>query len=365
MPNLINDDEYIIIFNDQHKPIDRQGYVDLASAGIKTALNHVEWIFIEQTPGHYDWSEPDDFVDNCVHSGLKGLLATPNCATACMPDDWYCQTEKGFVHRQYPEYSIFSPWNTEAQAYQDSFVQMVMERYKSYPVQVIRGGTHGGESLLPYEASYFDPAAVDSFRVWVSSKFRGELQTFNREEGTSFPSWEQVKPSTFVFAKGDHRPITKLWLREHLTNMVVRQQQQIVSRYRSEAWLMLAACWQDVMQTGNFLIPDIAQIIMERVQPTHINWIAFAHFNMNSTLQNMALKRVKDKDVSLWTGSQYCEGLAVNTESAIASGIRGFLTGPLSIEDGHNLSKIEPWMVENIKDSLAKWRAHDGIRTLH
>ena len=120
---------------------------------------------------------------------------------------------------------------------------------------------------------------------------------------------------------------------------------------------MLAHCWKDEMATGNFLIPEISAAIMERVQPTHINWIAFAHFNLSSTLMYDALKRTKDAGVKLWTGSQYCEGLAVNTTTAIRDGIRGFVTGPLSIEDGHYQPKVEPWMVENIRNSIAEWRA--------
>ena len=120
---------------------------------------------------------------------------------------------------------------------------------------------------------------------------------------------------------------------------------------------MLAHCWTYVMQTGNFLIPEIAKIIMERVQPAQINWIAFAHFNLDSTLMHMALQRVKDEGVKLWTGSQYCEGLPVNTKTAKATGIRGFITGPLSLEDMHDQRQIEPWMVENLKNSLVEWRA--------
>jgi hypothetical protein len=144
--------------------------------------------------------------------------------------------------------------------------------------------------------------------------------------------------------------------------MVVRQQQQTVGHYRGEAWLMLASCWTDVMETGNFLIPDIASIIMERVQPTRINWIAFAHFNMSSTVQHMNLKIVKQDNVRLFTGSQFCEGLATNTDTAIEKGIKGFVTGPLSVEDGHSQSRVEPWMVDNIRNSIAKWKAHSELQ---
>jgi hypothetical protein len=361
MPSFIADDEYIILFDVRDKWMSREDYIACASGGVATALTNVDWFFIEQTPGRYDWSETDGFVDKCVHSGIKGLLLTPNVVAACMPDDWYSWSESGVPQRHAPMYSIFSPWHAEAQAYQDAFVQMVIDRYQSAPVQVIRGGAHGGESLLPYDPCYFEPAALESFRVWASDKFYGNISIFNKEEGVSFQGWEQIKPSTFEFARVGHRPITKLWLREHLIEMVVRQQMQLVRHYGGEAWFMLAHCWTDVMQTGNFLIPEISQIIRERVQPTQVNWIAFAHFNLSSTLMHMALKRTKEEGVKLWTGSQYCEGLAVNTDTAIEKGIRGFITGPLSIEDGHSQSKVEPWMVENIRNSLAEWKAHSEL----
>jgi hypothetical protein len=278
-----------------------------------------------------------------------------------MPDDWYSWSVNGVPQRNAPEYSVFSPWHAEAQAYQDDFVQKVIDRYQSAPVQVIRGGAHGGESLLPYEPCYFEPAALDSFRVWANNKFYGNLSIFNKEEGASFQSWEQVRPGVFQFGRVGHLPITKMWLKEHLANMVVRQQSQLVRHYGGEAWLMLAHCWRDVNETGNFVIPEIAQTIMERVQPTQVNWIAFAHFNMTSTLQHMALQCLKDKFVRLWTGSQFCEGLAVNTVPAIKSGIRGLICGPLSLEDGHDKGHVEPWMVENFKNSIAAWKEHSEL----
>ena len=361
MPNFIDDDEYIILFDGSDRPIQREGFALVGSSGVRTALRNLDWIFVEKTQGVYDWSEYDEFVDNCVHGGLKALLITPNCVAACMPDDWYCWSENGTPQRFSPHYSVFSPWHAEAQAYQSAFVQMVIDRYASYPVRVIRGGAHGGESLLPYTPCYFDPTALESFRVWANAKFYGNLGTFCREEGASFQSWEQVRPGVFDFYHIDHLPITKLWLKESLTDMVVRQQAQLIRHYGGEAWLMLAHCWKDVMETGNFIIPDIVQSIMDRVGPTHVNWIAFAHFNMGSTLQHIALQRVKDKNVQLWTGSQYCEGLPVNTGLAIKSGIRGFVTGPLSLEDFHDQRQIESWMVENFRNSLAEWRARDGL----
>ena len=362
MPNFIQDDEYIILFDHPTRPMSRRDIALVASGGVRTALKNLEWSHIEAAPGHYDWSEYDEFVDHCVHSHVKVLLITPSSEATCMPDDWYCWSKTGSIKRDPPDvaadnYSIFSPWHNEAQAYRDAFVQLVVDRYQSSPVQVIRGGAHGGESLMPYDPFYFDPAALESFRVWASGKFYGNLSAFNKEEGSGFPSWDQVMPGVFQFGRIDHLPITKLWLRESIIRMVVHQQQQLVSQYHGEAWLMLASCWTDIMETGNFLIPDIASIIMERVQPTHINWIAYSHFNMSSTVQAMTLKRLKDESVQLWTGAQFCEGLAVNTQPAIALGLRGFVCGPLSLEGGHDKQEVEPWMVDNIRNSLAEWSA--------
>ena len=138
-----------------------------------------------------------------------------------------------------------------------------------------------------------------------------------------------------------------------MIEMVVRQQSLLVDHYGGEAWMMLAHCWHDSYQTGNFIINDIVDILKHRVT-TQVNWIAFAHYNLSSTLQYLALDRVKE--CNLWVGSQYCEGLIENTPKAIASGLRGFITGPLSTEDGHNKTEIEPWMIDNLKWSLSEWR---------
>jgi len=354
MANFIADDEHIIIFDIIDRPITRDGFVSIASAGVRTVLRNLEWIHIETTPGHYDWSVPDELVDSCISNGLKVLLL-PNRVTACMPDDWYCWSGEGIPRGYSPEYSVFSPWHAEAQAYHDAFIRMAIDRYRSYPVQVIRGGTHGGESLLPYTPCYFDPKAIEAFQVWARYRFDGKLSSFNANEGANFMGWEQVRPGVFVFGRENSHPETRLWLRERLVEQVVHQQSMLVEHYGSEAWMMLAHCWHDSLQTGNFLIPDIVKIIMDRVKPTQVNWIGFAHFNMSSSLQAMALKRVQD-GAQLWVGSQYCEGLPHFTGRAKTEGIRGFVCGPLSTEDGHDQRRIEPWMADNIRQSLETWR---------
>jgi hypothetical protein len=355
MPNFIEDDENIIVFDYRERPIPKEDYSLIASSGVRTAMKNVEWFFIEPTQGHYDWSEPDEFVENCVSNDIKVLLITPDCVTACMPDDWYCQSEQGVPCNIFPQYSQFSPWHTEAQAYQDNFTRMVIDRYASVPVRVIRGGAHGGESLMPYEPSYFDPKAIESFRVWANGKFYGNLSVFNKEEGSSWRDWDSVKPGIFTFGY-DNKLITKMWLKEHLLETLVRQQSLLVKHYGGEAWMMLAHCWKDIAETGNFLIPDVVQVIKDKVNPTKVNWIAFAHFNMGASLQRIAMERLKD-GIDLWTGAQYCEGLPVNTPLAKQAGIRGLICGPLAMEDSHDQKKIEPWMVDNLKQSIAEWRA--------
>lgn len=350
--SFVRDDEFIIAMDYYDRPMSAQDFVALAAGGIRTALRSVLWHRLVFQEDVIDWSYLDEFLERPLAAGLKVILVEPDTVPHCFPDDWYARKWDGTLARDFPLWSMFSPWHLQAQEYMGWLHEQIARHVEGLPVLLVRGGPHCGEALLPYDPYYHDGVGKANFRSWARHVYADDLGKLAQEEGIGYRSWDEVEPGDLRHGNPHYHPVTLRWL-----ETTMRQQTEREMRRYSEQWFMLAGCWRDHLCSCNRLIDGLEADALARGP---VNYIAYAHYNLGGYLQGLALQHARVGS-SLWVGSQYCEGLITNTRRAIEDGVRGFITGPLCTEDNHTQARVEPWMVEAIDKSLATWRTVKGV----
>jgi hypothetical protein len=302
MTRFINDDEFIIILNDQNGG--SYGVDDLHrlyDAGIRTIIRYPFWRNIETAWGVYDWESVDRWIDEDRQAGLKTMLAIYDHPPAFLPDEWYLRRPDGELYT-YPGFyeRVMSPWNFEGWRYHLNFIARCCQRNNAPDVLCFRSTVQGGAVMLPeYEEIRLD----------------GEL----------LPT---------------------------VLRMMSDEQGIFVTHPSHEIWTALHPALDSVVQSGNALRGDIYNLI-RREFPQAIHHVICHVYFADVLGKETTLNEIR-QGVKMWVGSEYAEGLTLNTDEAISLGFRGFVTSPL-----HTLGKyrtLEPWMLDNIRESLEKWR---------
>lgn len=334
---FIAPDEFIILM-DFPALLSQDDLLRIREAGVRTLYGYANWQQVEQAPGVYDWTQPDAWVARAAAADMRLLLRCYENAPLCFPADWYLQTASGMVWRELPHWggrrTYLSPWCAEAMQAEQDFLRACQARYGGERVLCFIGIVHDGEMLLPATvASWYDPHAQASFRAFV---------------GTAATLVDLVTPADL-----DAHPAQAAWLAESLYAYVSAQQAVFPELWLSlvERNTPLALALESGPRSGNWLMRRLCQDLpSELAKP--LNLLLFEVFREGGT--QGALDNAQGFIDRTWTGSQFCEGLLRNTDAAIARGQRGFLTAPLhpDLRPG----RVEPWMLEALRWSLAQWR---------
>lgn len=364
---FIDRDEYIMLMDWPAGLMSLDDLKVLHDAGVRTVYGYLHWSVVEPRPGVYRWEIPDSLVNRMLAADMKLVLMVTEHITWA-PDDWYVRQPDGRIWRNYYDgyrdgwpYSILSPWNERAMAYQRDWERKVCARYNCPRVECVAGQPHGGETLLPGMAEcWFDDAALASYRRYVRHHYDDYLTLYNMDTHSDCRDWDEVRPAQFPNrAAMAQAPLTVSWLHDSLIERVMEQQAIFSATPAHEAWYMLpqrdgefAEQFESGPRSCNWLAEELYRITPERLG-AYTNILLYEVFRPRGT-QNI-LSHVRGYKGQTWVGSQYIEGLKTNTARAIGLGLRGFLTGPVHPDSGNR--KFDPAWAETVAWSIGEWRA--------
>ena len=366
--SFVDSDEYIIVLDNPIGGLSIDDLKRLREIGIKTCWASGPWYLLEPRRGEYQWRLGDFIVERMAAAGMKLLFMAPSVGPTFAPDDWYLRTHDGHIWRAYYDgyrdgwpYSELSPWCAEAMAYERQFQRTLLERYGGEAVQLIPGTVHGGEAILPgMVESWFDRHALDSFRTYAESAFAGDLVYFNKANHTLYERWEDVQPALFPNrAAMERHPTTTDWLHDTLLPVMLDRYAAYAEQPAPETWVCLpqrdtefAERVETGPRTGNWMAAEIYRTFPDKLNAT-LQVMLFEAYRTDGT--QGIFEYVRGYEDVTWVGSQFIQGLLRHTSSAIAQGLRGFLTGPLHPDSGCN--KLTPEMVNAMSWSIEQWKA--------
>jgi hypothetical protein len=301
---FIQDDEFILLMEDQ----DGGRYtVDdlkrLRDVGVQTVVRYPCWSDIEPEQGKYVWDSVDEKVAITREAGLKCMLAVYDKVPIYFPDDWYLKYHDGNIYSGSFYDHVISPWSIGGWVYHLDFIKKFCDRYSADDVLCFRATVHGGETILPEYRPY-------------------------RQDGS---------------------------LLETLERMVLDEQRIFYETQASrELWTCLHHAFDSKTYSGTQNSEHLYQKMHDAFPDMKHYCISYTQFRDDVLGEDENRAEMQRLGLSMFAGSEYCEGLITNTDKAIEQGFRGFVTSPL-----HGLGKhrvLEPWMLDAIKESLSKWR---------
>ena len=305
---FIRDDEFIILMEDQNGgkyAID--DLKRLRDVGIQTIVRYPFWKDIEQDWHSYDWSSIDRAISDGRSAGLKTMLAIYDHAPLFFPEDWYFHFADGRILTD-PDTNIdyerlMSPWNADGWRYHLGFIDRCCERYNAADVLCFRSALKGGSVMLPEMAG--------------------------------------------VRIEGD--------VLETVMRVMLEEQMIFESHPSREIWTTLHPTFDKLPWSGNAYRYEIYEMLQQILPNARHQALTHAYFTDNGE-HGIISEMMRRCDFPLWVGSEYCEGLNTNTDTAIERGFRGFFTAPLHYLSGNKA--LEPWMLEAVAASMRKWREH-------
>lgn len=297
---FIKDDENIIVMEDDfYTPYSPRDIRMLVDAGIQTVLvpHAIRWDRIKEG----DWSNLNRGIDKFLDAGLKILLPFYYTIPLNFPDSWYIikdadpiKTLPNFGH---PDY---------CKAVDDLFYNLIFY-LMHYPdqIQLTFAIPSGGEFLWDAE---------------ITQKFPMSDET------------------VFKF---------------------IIDRQRLLADQHGEIWLHLHNFLGAKKNWNNTHLPLLYQALRNEFPDTPIYSIQFAHFTTgnvpNFVEGQMLVKEYNEKyGIQFFVGSDYCEGLTKNFDAAMDQHVRGFLTSPMHGEHPRMHTRIEPWMVDALREANRK-----------
>jgi hypothetical protein len=333
--DLADDPRHVAGYLPQHS-LSQDDLMRLSDAGMTVALEFVQWDRYSLSEAEYDFHTLDATLERVRKAGMKCLLLGPNTVPQWCPDSWYVQTQDGTPLKQVDTSSRYnsatrwgclSPWNDEAQSYQNGFITAFCHKYNASDVLCIQSHSRDGESLLPPGvAAFYDPAAVASFREYIGTQSEAAL------------------PDPMHYA-------TQLWLRDSLSQVLLTQQHiYCESSPHREIFLQAHPYYAAWPNSGQAYLLDYYKLIQSDVRPDTFNMLAFTAFdNGHDAYLWPFVSQLQSMGINVYTGSEWAEGLNRNTPRAIEKGIRGLVTCPIHPFNGH--TRVEEWMIGALAQS--------------
>jgi hypothetical protein len=351
------DDEYVLLMEtpDPRRHFTVNDMKMCADVGVRTTLRIQHWQTVNPEKNVWDWSNLESHLENARIAGLKTLVMAPGHVPLWFPDDWYVHAaypreEPGINIRRNPDpdWSIFSPWHAEAREAVDEYLHLFCDRYSSDTVRVVCAPSGCGESFLPPgHRGFFDPAAKRAFK----ERFGHPFMIGQHQDRWSTRMMHQMDPDTRELSQ---------WIQDTALERMIHDQ-KILMLYQPDAdlWVLshgLFEYWRGMWDSGNCL--DRMYPAMWDLGAENVYGLNFTHYPHGSQWMAIVVPQIHRHRVQMWTGSEYCEGLRVNLQAGIKTGMRGMLTCPNHQFIPHE--RVEPWMAEEFRKTIAAFRRRDG-----
>jgi hypothetical protein len=220
---------------------------------------------------------------------------------------------------------MISPWNAEAMAYVYGLYSDMGYRFFTAHSMVINAWLTDGETLFPNEICIFDECARAAYQ-----------QVYGQAPGLSVSNDLEFLKNTQI-------------------NLFLSLQRTLAMyNVHHEIWTALHPALSGYAGNGCAYATDMLAAFTQTTPCGQINhlyctWTQWENYYP----QMMGLRQAFGERV--YGGAEYAEGVVAQTEKAIKVGIDGLLIGPCHPFTGH--TRIEPWMVENIKKAMDLWKA--------
>jgi hypothetical protein len=331
----MNEDEVFILFdipkvNNEYMNINELHV--LKDVGIETIQCVLSWEKLQPQQGIYNWKEIENRILIHKKVGMKTLIQFPAYHTPhWFPDSWYTWIKPGtfaiypYEITQDTVYrGIISPWNYDAQEYKNQITQEIMDHFIKWDIMPIGCHMLAGESILINNPVFFNPLEVNNF--------------MKRWETKDFPK------------VGEYR--TDIWLKETCIKLSMDMYNILIHNTYSEIWSTLHPVCQYLWPgTGVEYINDIYDACL-KLNPSSINqiWYTFIQHPICFPIFKEQITKYK---LNAYGGAEYADGLTLTVPKAKELGFQGLIICPLHPFTGY--TTIEPWMIDNIKDTLKHW----------
>lgn len=301
---FIQDDEYILLMEDRYGG--RYGLDDLKrlrDVGIQTIVRYPFWNEIETHLGEYVWDTIDEYIELTRQADMKCLFALYEGVPDYFPPEWYLKTPDGSIYIGVYQERVISPWNLDGWEYNLDFLNKFCNRISTKDVMCFRATMRGAEAMLPQYGQY-------------------------RLDGLY---WETMR------------------------RMLIEEQSIFYASHDShELWTCFHHAFDGSGTSGTERARDLYREMAGEFPDAKHYCISYTQFRNDVIGEDKNLADMQELGLNMFGGSEYAEGIIANTDTAIQQGFRGFISAPLHWWSGHK--SLEPWMVETIRDSLAKWR---------
>lgn len=313
----------------RYKHISRSELKMLFDAGIKTTMPFQNiWSETETSPGVYDWTYLDTYVEQANNIGMKTMLFTNTHGfPKWFPEDYFPVDENKIVHRE-----ALSPWNQEALSKNLEFIRVVMERYSSKENLVISSQLNCGETAFLNIPAFYDKHAIKSF--------------------------QEYSKSDRIPNKND--PEINHWYYASLLSMILDQQMLLAQNQHNEIYTAMHPAIADMKYWGNgncyidqFLIELTKNIPQVKINHFYYTWVQWGTY----------WKKMSDWgnrfSENIFGGAEYAEGLPKTTPLAIQNGLRGQIMAPCypTMHD-----HVETWMCDNIVASINLFKQKKEVK---
>lgn len=313
----------------------------LADAGVRTVLQLVP--NAETKRGLYDWRLIDETIGRARMAGMKTLLMGPNTVPLWCPDSWYVWAADNTVMRDHDRRNIIqtwgclSPWSADAQHYLRKYAERFTQRYNCSDVLCLSSYSQEGESVLPpATACLYDPAARESYRLYAGDR-------------------RAIPDATTA--------LTQQWMFESCLRVILGLQAIYAKHPSHTVSMQLHPCYLAPQWCGS-AVYDLAsylRAVKEVIHPETFLWFLFAWYSREGRAVDgkfiferhwpLAARLKEELHLDVITGSEWPEGLALNTQRSIDDGFRALLTAPL--HPYLHRDKIEPEVFEWFAQSKA------------
>jgi len=328
-------DDYILVmdFIFEGRPLSYDNLLQIKDAGVKTVTYFTFWDQIEIARGVYDWTILDRAVNDATKAGLKILISDYTKGAAWCPQDWYCASSPNDLSK-IMHWKSLSIWNKEAQQYTEDFIRLLGSRYISDTVKLYSTQSVAGESYLPFEPDnpFFDVSAIEDYRRFVNNS--------------------NTLPIAYPLRSPNGDAMTEEWLRESVVKAMVRRNKLLIELNGiNEIWHAgHHLCNWQYAGCGSPFIRNVLDAYLEEFTGVIINCIQYTYWYHSAyNYKEILTEDIKRYNMNVWAGAEYCTGLETYTPELLKSNIYGFILGILSPLS--NITKLEPWMVNNIKNS--------------
>lgn len=332
---FLKDDEHILLMNSNQRMFKiwatdfvyvptLEDRIALREMGIQTAFEYPNWSYCEPTQGMYELSWFDNIISLNRKAGMKTIFTV--CETgkpAWMPDEWFGKQADGKIDRAY-----LSIWNDEAKEHTKKYYDVLLDEYSADDVLFIFGEYSDGEAALPVAPSFYDVAALESYKAKYGTS---ELPDINKAD-------------------------TGLWVRENVVKHFLYLADIFYPQHK-ELWNMqqlLMNRWSPA--TGNFAQKEILRTFRELYPDLNLVLLQYTYYDSaHGNWNDMYVKELQSEfDCDVIVEAHFCDGLAETTPKSIERKFRGQIICPTHPQSGKK--SLTPSMMMQIKAACDLWR---------